>query len=99
MDSNLDKQFSYIKEDALLSIEIGGKFYQELKKVFLSLLIQGENKEEVLTRFTMIAQGKVATPEEHALHLIYVLLNEIEETAVKNNMTEDKLTDQVFRES
>jgi hypothetical protein len=99
MDSNLDKKFSYVKEDALFSIEISGKYYHELKKVFVSLIMQEETKEKILSRFTLIAQGKVSTPEEHSLHLMYALINEIEETAIKNNMTEDKSTDEVFPEN
>lgn len=99
MDSNLDKKFSFITEDALISIEIGGKFYHELKRVFLAMLAQGETKEEILARFGSITQGKVSSIEEHALHLIYVLINEIEEQATKNGYTEDRNLNAMFPES
>ena len=99
MDSNLNKTFSYIKDDALIPIEIGGKFYQEMKRVFLAMLSQGDSKEEILTRFTSIAQGKVASVEEHAMHLFYVLINELEEQAVKKGYTEDRDLTAMFPES
>jgi len=99
MDSNLDKKFSYIKEDAVLSIEIGGKFYHELKRVFTAMLMQGESKEEIMARFTQVAQGKVSSLEEHAMHLFYILINEIENQAIEQGHTEDRDLTAMFPEN
>lgn len=88
-----DKKFSYIREDALLPIEISGKYYYELKKVFVSLMTDNESTDDMIKKLTKIASGKVSNPQEHMLHLMYVLINEIENVAVNKGMVEDRSVD------
>lgn len=83
----------------MINIEVSGKYYHELKKVFLALISDGESKEQILSRFTTVLQGKVETPQDHMLHLMYVLINEIEDQAVKNNLTEEDILNVKFPEN
>ena len=70
-----------------------------MKRVFLAMLSQGESKEEIMERFALITQGKVSCIEEHAMHLFYALINEIEEQAANKGYTEDKDLTAMFPES
>lgn len=77
-------------DDALFSIEVGAKYYYELKKVFVALMADTGSADDLVVKIANVSAGKVNNIQEHMLHLMYVLINEIEEQAVREGKVEDK---------
>ena len=56
-------------------------------------MADNNSTDDMIKKLTSIAAGKVSNPQEHMLHLMYVLINEIENVAVEKGMVEDRSVD------
>jgi len=79
--------FDCISEDTMIDIKVSGKFYGDIKKIFIDMLIENETKEAMGVILTNLSQRKITTNKEFRLFPFYILLLQIEHEGKKQGLT------------
>lgn len=89
-----------IKKDAIISINVGVGFLQKLHEM-LAFLVAERTQEEIEQYRNLVNEITTEFPEPWMDHLYYVtsLIRNIEDEAVKQNMTYDKEVDTSIQNS
>ena len=87
-DKNLsEKLYVGITKDTVIDIKVNGTFYADLKRVFVDMLLEGENKDGISKILANISKEKVTNTKEYRLYVLYMLLTQIELEASAQGLT------------
>jgi hypothetical protein len=82
MSDNLDdKKYEAIDPDSIIDLKINGKFFKDLRGMFMSLLLKDRSKDEIAEAIANITKGVVTNENEHQLFIMLTLMLGIEAQA------------------
>lgn len=76
-----EKKYDAINPDSIITVKLNGRFYGDVRAMFMSLLLKGRNKEQIAQTFTNLRNKKVADENEYHLHILFHLIANMETQA------------------
>lgn len=88
-----------IKKDALIPLQVGTGFLQKIQSVLLALVSERTEQELELYQKLATEQQEFPEPWMDNLHLLMVLISELDRSAEANGLTMEKDVDDAISES
>jgi len=79
-----------IEDDTLVSIQVSGLFYKQVKQCMFNMLDSFEKPDEVISK---IVDKKELNREEYTLVTLMSIIKEVEDSATKQNLVVDSEVD------
>jgi hypothetical protein len=88
-----------LKKDALIPIQIGAGFVQKIQSVLLALVNDRTEQELETYQKHLEQQEDFSEPWMENIHLLVVLISELDKSSQANNLTVDRTVDDAINES
>lgn len=104
MSDNLnDKKYKAIDPDSIITLRINGKFYADIRAVFMYYLTKDRTKENIGEIMERILKNEIASEEEYPLYVLLQLVMYLEAEAREQGYVIDTslptFTDEGFPEN
>lgn len=78
-----DKKYDAINPESIINVPINGKFFGDIRAMFISLLLKDRDKKQMGQVLSNIQNNKVSNEEEYQIYILFYLLVNIEHHAKK----------------